>query len=60
MIERTDFVSVPVTDLERSTKWYAETLGAEFFTRKYSDYRLETPRSHNVWASPPPDDARRD
>ncbi|EGP44479.1 flavodoxin family protein [Achromobacter insuavis] len=38
----------------------AEILGAEFFTRKYSDYRLETPRSHNVWASPPPDDARRD
>ena len=37
----------------------AETLGAEFFTRKYSDYRLETPRSHNVWASPPPADARR-
>lgn len=32
----------------------AERLGAEFFTRKYSDYRLETPRSHNVWASPPP------
>lgn len=27
----------------------AEALGSEFFTRKYSDYRLETPRSHNVW-----------
>ncbi len=26
-VERTDFVSVPVTDLERSTRWYAETLG---------------------------------
>ena len=26
-VEHTDFVSVPVTDLERSTKWYAETLG---------------------------------
>jgi catechol 2,3-dioxygenase-like lactoylglutathione lyase family enzyme len=27
IIERTDFVSVPVTDVERSTKFYAETLG---------------------------------
>ena len=26
-VERTDFVSVPVTDLERSTRWYAESLG---------------------------------
>ena len=26
-VEHVDFVSVPVTDLERSTKWYAETLG---------------------------------
>ena len=26
-VEHTDFVSVPVTDLERSTRWYAETLG---------------------------------
>ena len=26
-VERTDFVSVPVTDLERSTRWYADTLG---------------------------------
>ena len=32
----------------------AETLGAEFFTRKYSDYRLETPRSHSVWEAPAP------
>jgi len=28
-VEHTDFVSVPVTDLERSTKWYGETLGLE-------------------------------
>ena len=28
-VERTDFVSVPVTDLERSTRFYAETLGLE-------------------------------
>lgn len=26
-VERTDFVSVPVTDLERSTRWYADVLG---------------------------------
>lgn len=26
-IERTDFVSVPVTDVERSTRFYEETLG---------------------------------
>lgn len=30
----------------------ARALGAEFFTRKYSDYRLETPRPHNVWETP--------
>ena len=30
----------------------AQALGAEFFTRKYSDYRIETPRSHSVWESP--------
>ena len=26
-VERTDFVSVPVTDLERSTRFYEDTLG---------------------------------
>jgi catechol 2,3-dioxygenase-like lactoylglutathione lyase family enzyme len=26
-VERTDFVSVPVTDVERSTRFYEETLG---------------------------------
>ena len=29
IVERTDFVSVPVTDLERSTIWYRDTLGLE-------------------------------
>ena len=29
VIERTDFVSVPVTDLEKSTAWYRDTLGLE-------------------------------
>ena len=28
-VERVDFVSVPVTDLERSTAFYRETLGLE-------------------------------
>ena len=28
-VERTDFVSVPVTDLERSAAWYRDTLGLE-------------------------------
>ena len=28
-VERADFVSVPVTDLERSTRFYEETLGLE-------------------------------
>ena len=29
IVERTDFVSVPVTDLERSTTFYRDTLGLE-------------------------------
>jgi catechol 2,3-dioxygenase-like lactoylglutathione lyase family enzyme len=28
-VERTDFVSVPVTDLDRSARFYGETLGLE-------------------------------
>ncbi len=28
-VERTDFVSVPVTDLGRSTAWYREALGLQ-------------------------------
>jgi len=28
-VERTDFISVPVTDMERSTRFYGETLGLE-------------------------------
>jgi catechol 2,3-dioxygenase-like lactoylglutathione lyase family enzyme len=27
IVERTDFVSVPVRDLEKSTSWYRDTLG---------------------------------
>ena len=29
IVERTDFVSVPVTDMERSIRFYRETLGLE-------------------------------
>jgi catechol 2,3-dioxygenase-like lactoylglutathione lyase family enzyme len=29
VVEHTDFVSLPVTDMERSTTWYRETLGLE-------------------------------
>jgi catechol 2,3-dioxygenase-like lactoylglutathione lyase family enzyme len=29
IVERTDFVSVPVTDVERSTAFYRDTLGLE-------------------------------
>ena len=29
IVERTDFVSVPVTDVERSAAWYRDTLGLE-------------------------------
>jgi len=29
IVERVDFVSVPVTDLERSTAFYRDTLGLE-------------------------------
>jgi len=29
IVERTDFISVPVTDLERSKQFYGETLGLE-------------------------------
>jgi catechol 2,3-dioxygenase-like lactoylglutathione lyase family enzyme len=28
-VERTDFVSVPVTDIERSTRFYRDTLGLD-------------------------------
>ena len=29
IVERTDFISVPVRDMERATRFYAETLGLE-------------------------------
>jgi catechol 2,3-dioxygenase-like lactoylglutathione lyase family enzyme len=32
IVERTDFISVPVTDMERAKRFYAETLGLPFAT----------------------------
>ena len=40
-VERMDFVSVPVTDLERSTVWYRDTLGLEQTgTGQWPEFRL--------------------
>ncbi len=53
-VERTDFVSVPVTDMERAKKFYADTLGIpssslddawpEFKTGNVSLYLVEPTR----------------
>jgi catechol 2,3-dioxygenase-like lactoylglutathione lyase family enzyme len=41
IVERADFVSVPVTDLERSTTWYRDTLGLEQTeTGQWPEFRL--------------------
>ena len=32
IVERTDFISVPVTDMERARRFYAETVGIPFAT----------------------------
>jgi catechol 2,3-dioxygenase-like lactoylglutathione lyase family enzyme len=40
-VERTDFVSLPVTDLERSTTWYRDTLGLpQTGTGAWPEFRL--------------------
>ena len=41
-VERTDFVSVPVTDLERSSRFYGETLGLKRIPGpgSWPEYRL--------------------
>jgi catechol 2,3-dioxygenase-like lactoylglutathione lyase family enzyme len=39
-VERTDFVSVPVTDMERSTKFYEETLDLEKVPGGFPEFRL--------------------
>jgi catechol 2,3-dioxygenase-like lactoylglutathione lyase family enzyme len=41
IVERTDYVSVPVTDLERSTRFYGETLGLEQIGRgQWPEFQL--------------------
>ncbi len=41
IVERTDFISVPVTDMERSTRWYRDTLGLEQVSeRGFPEFQL--------------------
>jgi catechol 2,3-dioxygenase-like lactoylglutathione lyase family enzyme len=41
IVERTDFVSVPVTDMERATSFYRDTLGLEQVSdRGFPEFQL--------------------
>jgi catechol 2,3-dioxygenase-like lactoylglutathione lyase family enzyme len=41
IVERTDFVSVPVTDMERATSFYRDTLGLEqISTQGFPEFQL--------------------
>jgi len=41
IVERTDFISVPVTDMERSKSFYRETLGLQpVHERGFPEYQL--------------------
>jgi catechol 2,3-dioxygenase-like lactoylglutathione lyase family enzyme len=41
IVERTDFISVPVTDMERATSFYRDTLGLEqVSTRGFPEFQL--------------------
>jgi catechol 2,3-dioxygenase-like lactoylglutathione lyase family enzyme len=41
IVERADFISVPVTDLERSTAWYRDTLGLEQISKRgFPEFQL--------------------
>jgi catechol 2,3-dioxygenase-like lactoylglutathione lyase family enzyme len=41
IVERVDFISVPVTDMERSKTFYGETLGLEQIgDREFPEYQL--------------------
>ena len=41
IVEHTDFISLPVTDMERSTRFYGETLGLEpVDERGFPEYQL--------------------
>lgn len=61
-VERTDFVSVPVTDLARSTRFYEETLGLrrnpgapgwpEFETGNVSIYLIDPTNIGQEFAGP--------
>jgi catechol 2,3-dioxygenase-like lactoylglutathione lyase family enzyme len=41
-VERTDFISVPVTDMQRSRRFYEETLGLQNLSRadQWPEYQL--------------------
>jgi catechol 2,3-dioxygenase-like lactoylglutathione lyase family enzyme len=62
IVERTDFMSVPVTDLERSTRFYQETLGLpkipsgggfpEFETGNVSLYLIEMTKVGSEFTAP--------
>jgi catechol 2,3-dioxygenase-like lactoylglutathione lyase family enzyme len=41
-VERTDFISVPVQDMERATRFYTETLGIRNASREAAWPELET------------------
>jgi len=41
IVERTDFVSVPVTDMERATRFYRDTLGLDQVSdRRFPEFQL--------------------
>jgi catechol 2,3-dioxygenase-like lactoylglutathione lyase family enzyme len=41
IVERTDFISVPVTDMERATSFYRDTLGLEqISTQGFPEFQL--------------------
>ena len=59
IVERTDFVSVPVEDMERAKRFYSETLGIHSpnleegwpeFETLTARFRLPTPRITRTWA----------
>jgi len=47
-VERTDFVSVPVTDMQRSTRFYEETLGLELTPGGFPEFRIGAWRSSTI------------
>ena len=48
-VERTDFVSVPVTDLERSTAFYRDVLGLEQIgSGEWPEFQLSDPSGNRI------------